>query len=356
MNDTSQLIGETIGGRYSVESYIGAGGMQFVYKAYDLILRKSIALKTPKNRSAEMRFKRSAVLAAKINHPNVAKTLDYLIEDESLFLVEELVNGGDLGKIILQKSELIDPYLVSKIFHRLSKGLAASHHAEVIHRDLKPSNVMVVGGFNVDELKITDFGIAKIAEEELEEAFKSDVTITGSQTAMGALPYMSPEAIESPKTVGKETDIWSLGAMMYELVSGEKPFGSGLRVVPKILNADVDELPSVVFSKPQFKALNVDLTNVILECLQRSPEDRPSADELVGLCETLCYPTNERLCGVVEKRDRGYGFISGDNDENIFFHSQSVYGDDLNVGDRVVYAKHQGLPYPRAHPVFKLLD
>lgn len=189
-------IDDTLGGRYKVKAHIGAGGMQEVYEAYDLLLCRSVALKVPKNKSAEKRFQRSAIVSAKVNHPNVAKTLDYLEEGKRAYLVEELVEGKDLSRVMREDMVIIDPMRTAYIFHRLAKGLAASHHAGVIHRDLKPSNVIAVGGSLLQEVKITDFGIAKMAEEEIADAVEGgDESLTASDTAIGALPYMAPEMI-----------------------------------------------------------------------------------------------------------------------------------------------------------------
>jgi serine/threonine-protein kinase len=228
-------IGEKIAYRYQIKGFVGEGGMQYVYCAWDSILNRYVALKTPKNLSAEKRFHRSAIVSAKVNHPNIAKTLDYLEENERPYLIEELINGQDLSKAILSKVDFLDPFLVARLFHHLSKGLAASHHAGVIHRDLKPTNIMVNGAFQLTDIKITDFGIAKMAEDEIVEAAEGgEDTISASATAVGALPYMAPEAIDTPRDVGLKADIWSLGAMMYELLTGSKPFGKGLKAVRHI--------------------------------------------------------------------------------------------------------------------------
>ena len=138
-------VGDCIASRYHIVDFVGEGGMQFVYKAHDIILDRFIALKTPKDATAEKRFHRSAIVSAKVNHPNVAKTLDYVEQNGRPYLIEELVDGLDLAKAILQGLDYLDPFLVARIFHHLSKGLAASHHAGVVHRDLKPTNIMVIG-------------------------------------------------------------------------------------------------------------------------------------------------------------------------------------------------------------------
>src|SRR5690348_9953012 len=134
---------DVIDRRYQIADFLGEGGMQYVYLAHDTILNRPVALKTPKNTSAAKRFHRSARVAAKVNHPNVAKTLDYFETDDGPYLVEEFVQGTDLAHALLHKASYLDPYLAAKVFHHLARGLAASHHCGVIHRDLKPTNVMV---------------------------------------------------------------------------------------------------------------------------------------------------------------------------------------------------------------------
>lgn len=179
---------DVIGGRYEVHKYLGEGGMQFVYVARDQLTGRLVALKTPKNKSATKRFRRSAVVAAKVNHPNVAKTLDYLKINNQRYLIEELIEGKDMKAALLEDATFLDPYLAAKVLHHLAKGVAAAHHAGVVHRDLKPTNIMVVGDYSLTELKITDFGIAKMAGEELQEAVEGgEHSMTTSQTAVGAL-------------------------------------------------------------------------------------------------------------------------------------------------------------------------
>lgn len=289
-------IGNIIQKRYEIINQVGEGGMQFVYAAKDLILKRTVALKTPKNDSAKKRFKRSAIVAARVNHPNVAKTLDYLEEKNRQYLVEEFIEGADLDKALLQKSKHLDPYLAARVFHYLAKALAASHHAGVVHRDLKPTNIMVTNGFQLNAIKITDFGIAKMANEEIAEAVEGgDDSISASKTVVGALPYMAPEAIDTPREVSTPADVWSIGAMMYELLTGEKPFGSGLRAVVKIQEAKPPEFKPFLTSNPQFAPLGNNLIQLVLQCLQKDPSSRPSADTLVKDCGNLCYPIETRI-------------------------------------------------------------
>ncbi|WP_206126737.1 protein kinase domain-containing protein [Burkholderia sp. Ac-20379] len=332
--------------------YLGEGGMQYVYRAHDRVLDRDVALKTPKNSAASKRFKRSAVLSASVNHPNVAKTLDYLEVDEQLFLIEELIEGTDLDRALLSEVKHVDPYLAAKIFHHIAKGVAAAHHAGVVHRDLKPTNIMSTGGLGVVELKVTDFGIAKMAEEEIVEAVEGgSSTITTSRTALGALPYMAPEAIDTPRDVGRPADIWSIGAMMYHLMTGETPYGVGLRVVAKILEAAPPVFPAFVTSNPQFSPLSTRLIALVHRCMAKDPLNRPTADELVQLCGELCYPVTLRYRGRVKDiRYDAWGFINCGG-ADVFFHNSSVYGDKPKVNDQVVFSSFDGDGAFRAHPV-----
>jgi serine/threonine-protein kinase len=347
---------DLIGGRYEVRHYIAEGGMQYVYLAKDTLTGRQVALKTPKNNSAVKRFRRSAIVAARVNHPNVAKTLDYVKEGDARYLIEELIVGEDLSHALLTRTKFLDPYLSAKVFHHLAKGVAAAHHVDVVHRDLKPSNVMVSGGYDMHEVKVTDFGIAKIAKEELEEAAEGGPsTMSMSQTAVGALPYMAPEAIETPKEVTIAADIWSLGAMMYHMLTGEMPFGAGLRAVRMIMAGEITPPPRFLTDNPQFSALAEQLLELSLSCMKREANERPRADELVGECGKLCYSSASRMFGAVRRLEYGkYGFIDSDQGD-VFFHIESFYGPSHpKVGDKVMFSTYPGGGAPRAYPVVKL--
>lgn len=348
---------QVIGGRYEIINYLDQGGMQFVYVALDQLTGRRVALKTPKNNSATKRFRRSAVVAAKVNHPNVAKTLDYVREGDARFLIEELVEGRDLRAALLADTTFLDPYLAAKVFHHLSKGVAAAHHAGVIHRDLKPTNVMVVGDYSLTELKVTDFGIAKLAKDELEEAVVGgEESLTTSSTAVGALPYMAPEAIESPSSVTAAADIWSIGAMMFHLLSGNYPYGQGLKAVPLIIAAKLPEVPEFLTSNPQFEPLAQELLDISFSCLKKNPAERPTADDLVKRCSELCYSSSPRTKGTVTSyQHNAFGFISTSTGD-VFFHKESVYGMLPKIGERVLLASYDGGGAPRALPVVRLTN
>jgi serine/threonine protein kinase len=343
--------GDNVGDRYEIVSYVGEGGMQEVYRTKDLLLGRTVALKAPKNPSAKKRFQRSAIMSAKVNHPNIAKTLDYFDTDERPYLIEEFIEGKDLGKILAEIFSFVDPYLAAMVLHHLAKGLAASHHAGVIHRDLKPSNVMIADGEFFRGVKITDFGIAKMAEEEIGDAVEGgDESISASRTALGAIPYMAPEIIE--KKVEKASDIWSIGAMIYELLSGTRPFGAGLRAIPAIVAAKPPPEPPLFRTHPQFRPLGEAVFKIVLECLNKDPKNRPTADQLVIECEGLCYSREPREFGIIRRwQNQYFGFISTDGPKDVFFHRDSFYTEKFpEAGDKVFYARYLGAGSDRGFP------
>jgi serine/threonine-protein kinase len=351
--------GQVLLDRYLVESYLNEGGMQQVFAAKDQSFNRHVALKVPKNDSAERRFDRSAHLSARITHPNVAKTLDYFEEGGKSYLVEELIDGIDLGRY-LEKCDPLDPHLAAHILHHLARALAASHHANVIHRDLKPSNIIVGNDLAASVVKVTDFGIAKMAEEEITSAVDggNEDSITASKTAMGALPYMAPEMIEDSKHATVAVDVWAWGALAYRLLSGEPPYGSGLKAVTGIIAAKTPPKPTIWQKNSHFEPLLTELWNIIVSSLNKDPKQRPTANQLAEKCDKLGYIYGPRASGMIETfpvRNWSYGFILGDNKHKVFFHRQSFFGvSDPTVGMKVAYSTFPGSPHVRAFPVVPL--
>jgi eukaryotic-like serine/threonine-protein kinase len=215
---------------------------------------------------------------------------------------------------------------------------------------------MAVGGEILTKVKITDFGIAKMAEDELAEAVEREKSLTASQTAIGALPYMAPEMFQSVRDAGKPADIWSLGAMMFELLTGKKAFGSGLKAVPKILEAKLATAGATSRFKPQFRPAADEIFSIINACVKKDPAARLAADDLVHRCEALCYPITPLELGTIKVFDNGYwGFASADAGTDVFVHLDSIPISYMaNVGDRVVFARHKGGGNDRAYPVLPL--
>tara|TARA_R110002051_G_scaffold19379_1_gene54148 strand:+ start:2509 stop:3591 length:1083 start_codon:yes stop_codon:yes gene_type:complete len=347
--------GDVIGGRYEITDWINEGGMQHVYLAKDTYFDRLVALKSPKEDTAVKRFQHSAAVGALINHPNVAKTLDYVEVDDKAYLIEEFIAGLDLSQISPRQLPYIPPGPASRILHHMARGLAASHRAGVVHRDLKPSNVMVSGGIHLTDVKITDFGIATMAEGEIGPWAAGADKGTRSRTILGAIPYMAPESISDFKNAEKPSDVWSLAAITYELVSGSRPFGKGTDALLKILAAAPPSLPEK-FKHSQFKAAGTELYETLLACFAKNPGDRPTADELVQRCGALCYGDETYELGVIKLRRNGYtGFITPQKGRDLMYHRDSFYGDQTHaVGDQLWFARHLGGGNDRAMPVVKL--
>lgn len=348
---TIHTAGDKVADRYVVAGWVGEGGMQEVYRARDLLLNRDVALKTPKTASATKRFERSAHTAAKINQSNIAKTLDYVEHSGRNYLIEELVEGCNLSEFLKRYVGRLDPYACAQVIHHMAKGLAASHHAGVVHRDMKPTNVIVVDGPAFQGIKITDFGIAKMAEAEIERAAEEG-DLTSSETALGALPYMSPEMINSFSDAGMPTDVWSLGAMGHELLTGARPFGSNYSAARKIEAAVIPPLDAKTVSNNQFSTLARKIYDVTSTCMTKSVKKRPTADDVVRMCEDLCYSDEDREYGNVARfLYNTSGFISSDHGDDVFFHMDSVPYGKISTNDRVWFSRHPGSPRPRAFPL-----
>ncbi|WP_338147780.1 serine/threonine-protein kinase [Neoroseomonas terrae] len=347
--------GDIVGDRYEVTTYIGQGGMQEVYRVHDRLLERDAVLKSPKNPSAKKRFNRSATLSARVNHDNVAKTLDYVEDGDRFYLIEELIEGCDLGYFLKNYVSILDPFAAGRVMHHLAKGLAASHRVNVVHRDLKPTNVMVVGGQNFTGFKITDFGIAKMAQEEIGEAVAGDEEgLTSSQTALGALPYMAPETIDDMQNAGKPADVWAIGALTFEVLTGNRPFGFGYRAVPLIQAAKVPPLPSPLTSNTQFAPFARAVFDLITACMQKNPAARPTADQLVTTCEGLYYSTVPREFGTIRRFDNSNWGFAGAPSGAVFCHVKSVFAaSSLAVGERIWMTTYPGSPSRRAFPIVK---
>jgi serine/threonine-protein kinase len=349
--------GDIVSSRYAVHKHIGRGGMQDVYLASDQLLGIEVALKTPQAGQPDKRFSQSARIAAMVNHHNVAKTLDYFEEGGNPFLIEEYVPGETL-ETKLTRFGAVDPHLGARVFHHLSKGVAASHHVGVVHRDLKPSNIIVEPGVNLHQLKVTDFGIATLTEEVFAQAAKDgDLTRSTSGTIRGALPYMAPEMMfRSPGDhPGKPSDIWSLGAMMFKVLTGEFPFGVYLEAAVNVKNQTRRPWPAFMTSNPQYKPLAEKLQNIIDLCLIYDADKRPSADQLVTEFSRLCYINVHRTEGdVTNLIQSGYSGFTDDPDGGVFFSMESVYGSRRPATARdshVCYSRFPGSPRYRGHPI-----
>jgi ABC-type transport system substrate-binding protein len=256
------MIDQKLSNRYDIKSELGRGGMGVVYRASDPLLNRDVAIKlippTLLNPETEQRFQREAQLVAQMDHPAVVPIFDFGKHEGSLFFVMPVVEGTNLrwfqrdGTLTL--GEVID------IGIQVAEALEYSHSRGVTHRDIKPENIMVVREDSRLRVRIMDFGLARGAAE-------SRITKTG--TIAGTLSYMSPEQVAAG-AVDHRSDIYSLGTVLYECLTGEPPFSGELQ---SILYRIVHEIPQP--PRSMGADINEDLEEVILSCIAKEPGKRP---------------------------------------------------------------------------------
>ena len=254
-------IGKIIKERYEITQLLGEGGMSFVYKAVDKQLKRTVAIKTLKPVYVEQekfveRFKREAQTAANLNHPNIVQIFDWGIGDEPFFVME-YIEGNTLASIISRKKS-ISMNDILFIGARVASGLHAAHSQGLVHRDIKPGNIMITPEGKV---KVTDFGIVSLQNEE------SDITKTGS--ILGTASYISPEQAQG-KPVSKESDLYSLGTVLYELITGRPPFEgeTPISTATKHITDKPEKLSTYRVDIPK------GIENAIMKLLHKYPKDR----------------------------------------------------------------------------------
>ena len=264
-------IGQIIKERYEIVEILGEGGMAFVYKARDKQLQRDVAIKTLKPNYVNQekfvdRFRREAQTAANLNHPNIVQIFDWGIEDEPYFVME-YIEGNTLTSII-SGNRTVGLNDILYIGSQVANGLKEAHKRGLVHRDIKPGNIMITPDGKV---KVTDFGIVSLQNEE------SDITKTGA--VLGTASYISPEQAQG-KPVSFESDLYSLGTVLYELIAGKPPFtgDSPIATATKHLTDKPEKLSN--YRKDLPKALE----NAILKLLEKRPSDRfKSAEDLRAL-------------------------------------------------------------------------
>jgi serine/threonine protein kinase len=254
------VVGELIVGRYELEELVGSGGMSNVFRAHDRLLERTVALKIlheQYTRDADYveRFRREARAVAQLTHPNIVTVIDRGEQDGRQFIVFEYVEGQNLKELSAQGP--LDPREAIRLALQVAHALSFAHERGLVHRDVKPQNVLL----NDDgQAKVTDFGIARSLDVH-------GVTQTG--TVLGTSDYIAPEQARGQK-VDPKTDIYSLGAVLYELLTGEVPF-SGDNFVAVAMRHVSEPAPSVLDHRPDCP-LRLDLA--IQRAMAKDPADR----------------------------------------------------------------------------------
>jgi len=270
-------LGDVIGGRYRVETILGAGAMGVVVAARHIELDDPVAIKFLSqdlldNPNALGRFQREARAAARIKHEHVIRVYDVgKLPSGVPYLVMERLDGSDLATLLHDEGPL--PLGESLRYVREAcAGIAEAHRLGIVHRDIKPSNLFCLRRPNArPSVKVLDFGISKLIEPA------PDGSMTGTSHMLGSPSYMSPEQMRAPNRVDHRTDIWSLGVVLYELATGALPFGgSSYPELCLSVTSDNPESPRALCPE-----LPVELEAIVLKCLRKERDDRyASVDEL----------------------------------------------------------------------------
>jgi serine/threonine protein kinase len=260
-------------GPYEVVSQLGAGGMGEVYRAADRRLRRDVAVKVIRralvnDETALDRLLREATLASSLNHPNIVTIYETGVVGSDRYIAMELVEGSTLRALWGQGLPLGRAIAIAR---QIAEALAVAHAAEIVHRDIKPDNVMVrPDGY----VKLLDFGLARLREDPVRAAATGPVTEAG--LILGTVAYMAPEQARG-EAVNPEADVFALGVLLYELVTGRHPFAAASQVgTLHALMRDNPEPPSRL--NPE---LPRSIDQLILEALQKDPRLRPGASEVM---------------------------------------------------------------------------
>jgi serine/threonine-protein kinase len=216
--------GRVLANKYRLESHLGEGGFGTIWRAHHLVLEAPVAVKLidpdiARDEAATERFLREAKAAASLRSPHVVQILDYGVDELQPFIVMELLEGENLAQRIKRLGRL-EPAETVRIVTQVARAVGRAHEAGVVHRDLKPDNVFLIKNDDEEVAKVLDFGLAKVDATRLGQ--KGSVTRTGS--LMGTPYYMSPEQAQGNKEVDFRSDLWSLGVMAFESITGKRPF------------------------------------------------------------------------------------------------------------------------------------
>ena len=261
-------VGKVIKNRYKVIKKVGEGGMGTVYLAEQMSVGRKVALKLLQGNYATDdefigRFRREARLAASLNHRNIVTVYDFdQGDDETLFIAMEYLDGGKLSDLIRRDGPL-GIRRAARLGLQIAEGLEAAHRAGVIHRDIKPDNIMVMGEESVEAVKLMDFGIARLRD------VGAASRLTRADVIMGTPAYMAPEQAEGAE-VSEQTDIYALGIVLYEMLSGSVPFKAS--TPSAVLVKQIQEAPLPL--RKLRREIPASIERVVMRALEKKPQKR----------------------------------------------------------------------------------
>lgn len=310
--------GMYIADRYEILGKVGAGGMSDVYKAKDLTLGRFVAIKVLKAEFSEdinfvTKFRSEAQAAAGLEHPNIVNIYDVGSENGLHYIVMEYVEGITLKTYIEKKGQLSFKEAVS-IAIQVGRGIEAAHNKNIVHRDIKPQNIMIS---TEGKVKVTDFGIARAATSN-----------TISSDVMGSVHYSSPEQARNGFVDGK-SDIYSLGIVMYEMVTGRVPFDGDTTVAVAIQHLQEEIVPPSVYAPN----LPISMEKIILKCTQKNPDRRYASMTalLADLRKALISPNEDFVVMVPLANQDKTRVIGADDLNQIKKQTANVYIDPASI-------------------------
>jgi serine/threonine protein kinase len=281
VSDPEARLGEIVGGKYRVQRFLAAGGMGVVYEAQHLLLGRRFAIKflrpeLVKKRESLARFQREAQAAGALESDNVAAVLDFgIVPDGSPYLVMEYLLGENLERLLAREGTL-PLERASELVLQASRGVQCAHAAGIVHRDLKPQNLFTCRREDGTELvKVLDFGVAKLG------TFDDANSATRTGSVLGTPAYMSPEQARGEKSIDHRADVYALGAILYELVSGQRPHPGDS---PNAVLHHIATQPPVPLAAAR-PELPTALLDVVARALAAEPDQRFSSVE--GFAQAL---------------------------------------------------------------------
>lgn len=305
--------GQKINDRYEIIRILGEGGMANVYLAEDTILNRKVAVKVLRGDLANdekfvRRFQREALSASSLNHPNIVEMYDVGEDDGNFYLVMEYVDGKNLKQLIKRRNKLSLPEVID-IMKQLTDGIAHAHDSFIIHRDIKPQNMLILDNGLV---KITDFGIAVAL---------NNTQLTQTNSVMGSVHYLPPEQAAGKGATFK-SDIYSLGILMFELLTGKLPFrgDNAVEIALKQLKEPIPSVREIDETIPQ------SVENIVLKACAKNPENRYNSarDMYYDLCRCLSDEAKN------DKKFK-YQYIEFEGNEEKIKVSDKNEGDEVSI-------------------------
>lgn len=309
MESYERFVGQTLGGRYRIEKQIGIGGMAVVFRAYDPVIQRYVAVKMLKedvarDEAAVKRFINESKAVAMLSHPNIVSIYDVSVSGEYKYIVMEYIEGITLKSYMSQKGALP----LEEVIHysrQILSALAHAHGKGIIHRDIKPQNIMLLKD---GKIKVTDFGIAKLPNAE---------TVTMTDKAIGTVYYISPEQA-SGLAIDTRSDLYSMGVVMYEMASGKLPFVAETPVSVALMQVNSEPAPPTEINPSIPKGME----QIILTAMEKSADARFStADQMLSRLNILkknpgviFKPLSET--GAADKNKKGKKIFNSEKKKN----------------------------------------